>query len=114
MKSELIAVLTKVLIALNYPNIPIVIQLPKNPKHGDFSTNLAMQLSGKLKSNPRDIAKSIIEILENDYPLLVKSAEVVNPGFININIQNLRNMSWTRCEQAPDDKYLFVFVIFGY
>jgi arginyl-tRNA synthetase len=87
MKSELTAALTNVLAALDYPVTPIVIQLPKNPEHGDFSSNLAMQLSGKLKSNPQEIAKSIAEKLENDYPQLVKSAEIAGPGFINIRIQ---------------------------
>jgi len=87
MKSELTAALTNVLAALEYPPTPIVIQLPKNPEHGDFSSNLAMQLSGKLKSHPQEIAKSIAEKLENDYPQLVKSAEIAGPGFINIRIQ---------------------------
>ena len=87
MKSELTAALTNVLAALDYPDTPIVIQLPKDPEHGDFSSNLAMQLSGKLKSNPQEIAKSIAEKLENDYPQLVKSAEIAGPGFINIRIQ---------------------------
>ena len=87
MKSELTAALTNVLAALDYPDTPIVIQLPKNPEHGDFSSNLAMQLSEKLKSNPQEIAKSIAEKLENDYPQLVKSAEIAGPGFINIRIQ---------------------------
>ena len=87
MKSELTAALTNVLAALDYPDTPIVIQLPKNTEHGDFSSNLAMQLAGKLKTTPQEIAKSIAEKLENDYPQLVKSAEIAGPGFINIRIQ---------------------------
>ena len=87
MKTELTAALTTVLAELDYPDTPIVIQLPKNPEHGDFSSNLAMQVSGELKSNPREIAKSSAEKLENDYPHLVKSAEFAGPGFINIRIQ---------------------------
>ena len=87
MKSELTAALTNVLAALDYPDTPIVIQLPKNPEHGDFSSNLAMQLAGKLKTTPQEIAKSIAEKLENDYPQLVKSAEIAGPGFINLTFK---------------------------
>ena len=67
MKSELTAALKIILAALDYPDTPVVIQLPKNPAHGDFSTNLAMQLSGKLEPNAQEIAKFIAEKLENDY-----------------------------------------------
>ena len=86
MKSKLTAALKKVLAALDYPETPFYIQLPKNPKHGDFSSNLAMQLAGKLGSNPQEIAHSIVEKLEKDNPTLVKSADIAGPGFINIHI----------------------------
>ena len=87
MKSKLTDALKNVLAILDYPNISVSIKLPKNSEHGDFSTNVAMQLSGKLESNPLEIAKSIIEKLENEYPKLVKSAEIAGPGFINFYIQ---------------------------
>ncbi len=61
MKSKLTAALRDVSVALGYPEIPIFIQLPKNPNHGDFSSNLAMQLSGKLNENPLEIAQSIVK-----------------------------------------------------
>ena len=87
MKSELTSALKNVLLALDYPDMPIVIQLPKDPKHGDFSSNLAMQLAGKLEFNSREIAQTIAVKLENDYPQLVESAKIAGPGFINIHIQ---------------------------
>ena len=105
MKSELTAALTNVLETLDYPDTPIVIQLPKNPEHGDFSSNLAMQLSGKLKSNPQEIAKSISEKLENDYPTLVKSAEIAGPGFINIRIQREHIVSQIKTDSMSRDIY---------
>ena len=76
MKSELTAALKNVLISLEYPDTPVVIQLPKNPDHGDFSSNLAMQLAPKLGDNARDIAQSISEKLAKDFPHLVASAKI--------------------------------------
>ena len=91
MKSELTSALKNVLLALDYPDMPVVIQLSKDLKHGDFSSNLAMQLAGKLKFNSREIAQTIAVKLENDYPQLVKSAKIAGPGFINIKLNNIKN-----------------------
>ena len=93
MKSELKAALKNVLVALEYPDIPIIIQLPKNREHGDFSSNLAMQLAHGLGTNPLEIAQSIAEKLEIDFPHLVASAKIAGPGFININIQKEKIVS---------------------
>ena len=103
MKSELTAALKNILEMLGYPDTPVVIQLPKNPVHGDFTSNLAMQLAGKLGSNPREIAKSIAEKLENDYTQLVTSVEIAGPGFINIHIQKEKIISkiYTVLEMGP-------------
>jgi arginyl-tRNA synthetase len=51
--------------------------------HGDFSTNVAMQLSTKLGKPPREIADKIKEVLESraDFEITV-----AGPGFINIRL----------------------------
>jgi len=87
MKSELTAALKNVLAALDFPDTSIVIQQPKNSEHGDFSSNLAMQLAPILGDNPHDIAQSIANKLEIDFPQLVAAATIAGPGFINIHIQ---------------------------
>ncbi|MEJ2545975.1 MAG: arginine--tRNA ligase, partial [Calditrichaceae bacterium] len=43
----------------NISDISISLQKPKEEKFGDHATNIAMQLAGKLKSNPRAIAEEI-------------------------------------------------------
>ena len=93
MKSKLTAALRDVSVALGYPEIPIFIQLPKNPNHGDFSSNLAMQLAGKLDENPLEIAQSIVKKLLQDHSTLIESAEIAGPGFINIHIEKLQIIS---------------------
>ena len=42
----------------------IVIEIPKDKSHGDYSTNVAMQLTRVLKNNPRKIAEAVVEALD--------------------------------------------------
>lgn len=58
-----------------------VIETPKDEKNGDFSTNLAMQLTRILRQNPRKIAEAIVG--GTDLPGLVERVEIAGPGFIN-------------------------------
>ena len=55
MKSKLTAALRDVSVALGYPEIPIFIQLPKNPNHGDFSSNLADTLDTSVSGSPWEV-----------------------------------------------------------
>ena len=58
-----------------------VIETPKDEKNGDFSANLAMQLTRILRQNPRKIAEAIVGGI--DLPGLVERVEIAGPGFIN-------------------------------
>src|SRR5699024_329579 len=60
----------------------IKIETPKDKANGDFSSNIAMALAGQAKKNPRDIAASIIENLDES-AASIKSVEIAGPGFIN-------------------------------
>ena len=86
MKNALTEAFREIISTLNYPETNIVVQLPKNPEHGDFATNLALQLAGKLDANPREIAEILSDKLKTDYPDLVDSTDIAGPGFINISI----------------------------
>ena len=65
----------------------IVIEIPKDKSHGDYSTNVAMQLTRILKNNPRKIAEAIVEALDKE-AAAVESCEIAGPGFINFKIKN--------------------------
>jgi arginyl-tRNA synthetase len=67
--------------------IPITLQKPKEEKHGDYSSNLAMQLAKNLKKSPRDIADEIIRFFP-EAPQYIKKIELAGPGFINFFISN--------------------------
>lgn len=61
----------------------IVIEIPRDTTHGDYSSNIAMQLTKQLKRNPREIAQAIVIGLETDKDLITK-VEIAGPGFINL------------------------------
>src|SRR5690625_1563453 len=60
----------------------INIETPKSKEHGDFATNIAMQLARHLKKSPKVIAEQIIDEL-NKEEAGVEKAEIAGPGFIN-------------------------------
>lgn len=58
----------------------IVIDIPKDKKNGDYSTNVAFLLTKELKSSPMDIAGMIKDKIRDE---MIDRVEVANPGFIN-------------------------------
>ena len=59
----------------------IILERPKSAEHGDFSSNLAMQLAKPLRQNPRAIAEALIKALpESEY---IAKVEIAGAGFIN-------------------------------
>ena len=86
MKNALSDALHKIITALDYPETNIVVQLPRKSEHGDFTTNLALQLGGELDENPQVIAQTLAEKLLEGYPQLVESTHTAGPGFLNITI----------------------------
>ncbi len=57
------------------------IERTRDPKHGDFATNVAMQLAKAAQRKPRDLAQALIDALPaND---LVARVEIAGPGFVN-------------------------------
>ena len=61
--------------------IDIHIERPKTLEHGDYSTNIALQLTKILKKSPREIAQLIIEKIGLDPS--IDRLEIAGPGFIN-------------------------------
>ncbi len=60
---------------------PILLERPKLASHGDFASNLALQLAKALKASPRDIAQRLVcELAVSPW---VDKAEVAGAGFIN-------------------------------
>ncbi|QPK84004.1 arginine--tRNA ligase [Corynebacterium qintianiae] len=62
----------------------VTVERPRNPEHGDYATNIALQAAKKAGTNPRDLAGWLAEEL-SDNPV-IDSAEVAGPGFINLRL----------------------------
>jgi arginyl-tRNA synthetase len=60
----------------------VQLERPRNPEHGDLSTNLALVLAKQLEKPPRSVAETIIAKLDL-YAAGLKSADIAGPGFIN-------------------------------
>ncbi|NOU77138.1 arginine--tRNA ligase [Paenibacillus sp. LMG 31458] len=66
----------------------IILEVPKEKTHGDFATNIAMQLTRIAKQNPRQIAEQIIANLQKDKANIAE-AEIAGPGFINFKMNKV-------------------------
>ncbi|MDD6710666.1 MAG: arginine--tRNA ligase [Sharpea porci] len=70
-----------------YNTEDINIEIPKDTSHGDYSTNIAMQLTRLLHKNPREIANNILASFDKD-KANVEKVEIAGPGFINFFMKN--------------------------
>lgn len=64
----------------------VVVERPKNREHGDWATNVAMQLAGKVGISPRELAEKLAKLLEATAG--VESVSVAGPGFINLFVSS--------------------------
>jgi arginyl-tRNA synthetase len=62
--------------------VSVQLERPRNPDHGDLSTNLALILAKRVGQKPQSLAQDIINRL--DLPAAgLRAAEIAGPGFIN-------------------------------
>jgi len=87
-KTELASIISSALdqILDDSSTIDIHIERPKTLEHGDYSTNIALQLTKILKKNPREIAQLIIEKVGLDPS--IDRLEIAGPGFINFYLSS--------------------------
>ncbi|MBV8508176.1 MAG: arginine--tRNA ligase [Alphaproteobacteria bacterium] len=70
----------------------VAVELPRDPAHGDLSTNAAMVLAGAVKENSMALAERIAaalagrELVTGDYRGAGFTAAPARPGFINIRL----------------------------
>ncbi|MFF0342417.1 arginine--tRNA ligase [Kribbella sp. NPDC004875] len=60
------------------------VERPKNPEHGDYATNVAMQLGKRAGLNPRQFAELLAARLRDDEA--ITAVEIAGPGFINLRV----------------------------
>ena len=64
----------------------VTVERPRNPEHGDYATNVALQLAKKVGVAPRDLATDLAAALAGDPG--ITAAEIAGPGFINIRLDS--------------------------
>ncbi len=62
----------------------ITVERPRNPDHGDYSTNIALQLGKKAGVAPRELAQWLADAFAATDG--IDSAEIAGPGFVNIRL----------------------------
>jgi len=81
-KDQVSEILQAAIKECGFPEREIVLDIPKDEKFGDASSNVAMTLSKELKTPPRKIAEEIISKISIDNKLITKT-EIAGAGFIN-------------------------------
>jgi arginyl-tRNA synthetase len=68
------------------PGAPVAaaVERTRDPSHGDFATNVALQLAKAARRKPRDLAQAIVAALPASD--LVAKVEIAGPGFINFHL----------------------------
>ena len=61
------------------------LERPRDPAHGDWSTNFAMVLARPLRKKPIEIARSLVEAMQLS-DAGVRQVEIAGPGFINFRM----------------------------
>ncbi|MFD0199944.1 MULTISPECIES: arginine--tRNA ligase [Saccharothrix] len=62
----------------------VTIERPRNPEHGDYATNLALQTAKKVGVTSRDLAGWLADALTGTDA--ISSVEVAGPGFLNLRL----------------------------
>ena len=62
----------------------VTVERPRNPDHGDYATNVALQVAKKVGMNPRELGEALATVLA-EHPA-IDTAEVAGPGFINLRL----------------------------
>ena len=60
------------------------VERPKVKEHGDYATNIALQLAKKAGVNPRELAQWLADELTSTDG--VSAAEIAGPGFLNLRV----------------------------
>lgn len=85
MKQHLEQLLNQALQQLDAQPMPINLERPRDPSHGDWSTAIALVLAKSLQQPPRTIAEQLLALLPTDPN--IESMSLAGPGFINFKLK---------------------------
>lgn len=95
MKAKIRQLLAEIVETLGIPDAEIMVEIPENPEHGEYTTNVAMLLASRQKGPPRIIAQQIIDGIkkyqnESDKKTFdwLEAVDIAGPGFINFRLSH--------------------------
>ncbi len=90
--------------ALGVEDVEVQLERPRDPEHGDWATNLAMVLAGRLGKSPRAVADELLARLDTDR-VGIRSTEVAGPGFINFRLSEAQLTNLLEHTLIEDQRY---------
>jgi arginyl-tRNA synthetase len=81
----------------------VTVERPRNPEHGDYATNLALQIGKKLGLAPRELAGWLAAGLAGTDA--IDSADIAGPGFVNVRLASDAQADIVRVVLAGGDGY---------
>lgn len=86
-KEQLIEWLTAAIRSAGLSDTAIpALERPKQADHGDWATNIALQMAKPLGKSPRDVAAALKAALDAAPQPMVSAVSIAGPGFINIRL----------------------------
>ena len=85
-KKDLKNIINESLSKMNIDGVSFIVEVPKNKENGDYSTNVAMELTKVLRKNPREIAEEIVANIDKGN--IIDRIVIAGAGFINFYINN--------------------------
>ncbi len=89
MKADFLDIFNSVLSKLKFPLEKVIVQVPKNLEHGDFTTNYPMINAKDIGKNPMEIAEIIVNEINKINNPLIEKIDFISPGFINIKVNKV-------------------------
>ncbi|MDX8363656.1 arginine--tRNA ligase [Cytobacillus sp. IB215665] len=87
LKDEISEAVVKAGLATREQLPEVILEIPKEKVHGDYSTNMAMQLARIAKKAPRMIAEELVNNFDKSKASIEK-IDIAGPGFINFHMNN--------------------------
>jgi len=88
---------------VNFKCPDILVQKPKSDLHGTWSTNIALVISKIAKKNPMEIAEIIKDKITPNK--IISEINILNPGFINIEISDIYRSEIVNKVIKANDKF---------
>ncbi len=96
--------LAEALAELGVTGVDVQLERPRNPEHGDWSSNVAMVVAGRLGKPPREVATTILDRLDLARSG-VRDADVAGPGFINFRLSSAEVHALLERVLTEDERY---------